>query len=74
MKEPDLVVLARDLAGTDLRAGDVGVIVGIYEKGGYEVEFVNAAGETIGILTLDDSDVRAMSGSEILHVRDLAAL
>ena len=74
MKEHDLVVLARDLDTTDLKAGDVGVIVGEYAKGGYEVEFVNAAGDTLAVLTLEDSDIRPMSGSEILHVRDLAPL
>lgn len=74
MKEHDLVVLVRGLEDTDLKPGDVGVIVGEYARGGYEVEFVNAAGDTLAVLTLDDSDIRPMSGSEILHVRDLAAL
>jgi hypothetical protein len=74
MKEHDLVVLVRDIEGADLKAGDVGVIVGEYEKGGYEVEFVSAGGDTLAVLTLDHSDVRPMSNAEILHVRDLAPL
>lgn len=74
MKEQDLVVLTRDLSDSDLRAGDIGAVVAVHGGGGYEVEFVNAAGETLGVMTLEKSEIRPMSGSEILHVRDVAAI
>lgn len=73
MKEHDLVVLIHDLSDSDLKAGDIGAIVAVH-GGGYEVEFVNAAGETLGVITLVESEIRPMSGSEILHVRDVAAI
>lgn len=74
MKELDLVVLTRDLAGSELRAGDIGAVVAIHEGGGYEVEFVNAEGETLSVMTLTESEIRPTSGSEILHVRDVAPI
>lgn len=73
MKEHDLVVLSHDLADSDLKAGDIGTIVAVH-GGGYEVEFVNAAGETLGVMTLMESEIRSMSGSEILHVREVAGM
>ena len=33
-------------------------------------EFLTAEGKTIALLTLDETDVRPMGGSEILHVRE----
>jgi len=73
LREHDLVVLRRDLPKHALEAGDVGVVVGTYPKGAYEVEFVNAAGETLAVLTLEPEDLRSMEGSEILHVRAVSA-
>jgi hypothetical protein len=35
-------------------------------------EFVTAEGKTIAVLTLRKSDVRALRGREILHVRDIS--
>jgi len=40
-KEHDLMVLRRDVPAHGLKAGDVGVVVGVYPEGGLEVEFVN---------------------------------
>ena len=74
IKDHDLVVLERENREHRLRAGDVGVVVARHEGGGYEVEFMSAAGETVAVLTLTDADLRPMTGSEILHVRDLATL
>lgn len=74
IKEHDLVVLTRDIRESALRAGDVGAVVGLHEGGGYEVEFGSATGGTLAVLTLTDTDLRPMSGAEILHVRDLASL
>lgn len=71
--EHDLVVLRRDRPEHGLEAGDVGVVVNCYGSDGYEVEFVNAAGETLAVLTLESRELRAMEGSEILHVRTVTA-
>lgn len=71
--ELETVVLSHDVAQHHLRAGDVGAVVHAY--GGntaFEVEFVTAEGETVAVLTLTESDVRPVRGSEILHVRELA--
>jgi hypothetical protein len=52
---------------------ETGVVVGSYPAGAHEVEFVNAAGETLAVLTLEPDDLRSMEGSEILHVRAVNA-
>ena len=74
IREHDLLVLTRDLPEGGLEAGDVGVVVAVYEGGGVEMEFVSADGETLAVLTLTDADVRPMVGAEILHVRGLAPI
>jgi hypothetical protein len=71
-QELDLVVLNRDFPEYGLKEGDIGSIVHCYQPhDSYEVEFVNARGETIALLTLTLVDIRAMDGLEILHVRAL---
>jgi hypothetical protein len=72
IKDHDLVVLTRDVPEAGFEAGDVGVVVAVYEGGGVEMEFVSADGATLAVLTLTDADVRPMTGAEILHVRGLA--
>lgn len=62
--EHDLVVLTRDLPAVGLHAGDVGVIVGIYESGGYEVEFVSVNGRTLGVVPLSSNDIQPGSDQE----------
>ncbi|MGA0559418.1 DUF4926 domain-containing protein [Larkinella sp. VNQ87] len=76
MKEGDLVALLIDLPARQLAAGDVGTIAYIYQNGaGYEVEFVNANGDTIAVETLKADQVKGVTSSEvILHIRlDTAA-
>jgi len=71
--ELDTVVLAHSIAEYSLNAGDVGAVVHVYKDNtAYEVEFVTGEGETIAILTLKPSDIRAMRRREILHVRKFA--
>lgn len=70
--ELDTVVLTHDAPENSLKEGDVGVVVHIHkENEAFEVEFVDAKGETVAILTLDHEDIRPMQSREILHVRDL---
>lgn len=56
--EHDVIELARDLPALGLRAGAVGAIVGIYETGGYEVEFTTATGHTPTVVPLSSDDLR----------------
>jgi hypothetical protein len=71
-KELDIAVLRHDFAEHGLKAGDIGAIVHCYQPTEtFEVEFVDARGETVAVLTLTLADIRPMNGSEILHVREL---
>jgi hypothetical protein len=72
MKESDTVVLRRALPDAGLEAGDVGTIVHRHDDASYEVEFISGEGDTVAVLTLSDTDVRAIQPREILHVRSLA--
>lgn len=67
-------VLIANLPDRGLRAGDVGVVVHVYEAAqGYEVEFFTADGETISVETLGPDEVAAPTNDQILHVRPLSA-
>ncbi|RLB33431.1 MAG: DUF4926 domain-containing protein [Deltaproteobacteria bacterium] len=72
IKETEIVVLTRDIPDYKLKIGDIGTVVHRYkEEIAFEVEFVNAEGETIAVLTLDRDSIRPITGKEILHVRSL---
>ncbi len=59
IKELDTVVLTKDLQEYNLKSGDVGTVMHIYEGGkAYEVEFVTGEGKTIAVATLPKSDIR----------------
>ncbi len=69
-EELDTVVLARNIEKYGLKKGDIGVVVHIYNEGkALEVEFVDAEGKTVALLTLTTADVRSIKRNEILHVR-----
>ena len=70
-KELDTVVLDRDVPESGLRKGDLGAVVQIYEPDGLEVEFVTASGRTQALITLKDSDVRAVMDEDLISVRPL---
>jgi hypothetical protein len=73
IRELETVVLLHDVPRHELKSGDVGAVVHLYDGGkAFEVEFVTAEGRTVAVLTLTESDVRSVRGSEILHVRELA--
>jgi hypothetical protein len=75
IRELDLVVLANDIEGYNLKAGDVGAVVHCYDDNiGYEVEFVTAEGKTIAVLTLNAADIRPIGHAEILHVREVSPI
>jgi hypothetical protein len=74
IEELDTVVLLRNIEKHGLERGDIGAVVHCYNDGeAFEVEFVTGEGETVGVLTLDQEDIRRMEGREILHARTLVA-
>lgn len=70
--ELDRIVLTIDLPGHRLTPGDIGTVVRVHENGGYEIEFVALAGETIAVETLMPGQVRAIGPDEGAHSRQLA--
>jgi len=70
-KELQTVVLNRDLPDQRLRKGDLGAVVRVYEPDGLEVEFVSASGLTEALVTLRETDVRAVADGDIVAVREL---
>jgi hypothetical protein len=70
-KELQTVVLNRDLPERRLRKGDLGAVVQLYEPDGLEVEFVSASGKTEALVTLKESDVRAVTDGDLIAVRRL---
>jgi hypothetical protein len=68
----ECVVLAHDITGHGLRAGDLGTVVMIYPKNGIEVEFVRGSGETQASLTLRNEDIRKLDSHDLLAIRRLA--
>jgi hypothetical protein len=73
LKEHDSVVLTTDVAEEGLKAGDVGVIVHVHQKGkAFEVEFMTLAGDTIAVTSLLASQVRPVGKQDITHVRTLS--
>lgn len=67
----DTVVLERDLPEYDLRRGDLGVVVEVYEPDGLEVEFVRASGRTQALVELSPGDLRTVADEDLISVRTL---
>jgi hypothetical protein len=57
--EGDRVALEIDIAARGLKRGDVGIVVFVYDRGGYQVEFATAQGKVVETLT--PKDVRPLS-------------
>ena len=71
--ELDRVVLTNDLAEYNLKAGDIGTVVLVHQEGlGYEVEFMTLTGQTITIISLFSSQIRAIGNREIAQARVLS--
>ena len=69
LKELDSAVLTVDLPEHGLSAGDLGTVVLVHGREGYEVEFVTLEGETIAIVSLAAGQLRAVEPREIAHAR-----
>lgn len=71
IKELDQVVLAVDLPEHGLVRGDIGTVVLQHGSAGFEVEFVALDGETLAVLSLSNSQVRAIGPREIAQARPI---
>jgi len=72
------VILLQDLAEENLMAGDMGTIVEFHPSTehyheGYEVEFFAGNGETIAVVSVPATALRAATRQDVLHVRQLSA-
>jgi hypothetical protein len=73
IKEHQYIVLTTDLPAERLTAGDVGTVVHVYRDGGaYEVEFATLTGETIAVVSLESTQLRAGDHREVAHARRVA--
>lgn len=72
IREHDSVVLTAGLPEHGLERGDIGTVALVHRGGaGYEVEFVTLEGETVAVVSLQASQVRAITPGEIAHARTL---
>jgi hypothetical protein len=73
-KAHEIVVLVPSLPDYGLQAGDIGSVVDVWGDGAeFEVEFMTDDGRTVGVLTLEASEIRKLDGGEILHARRVSA-
>jgi hypothetical protein len=69
----DRIVLDHDLPQKNLKQGDVGTVVMVYNEGeGYEVEFFTLNGATYRVETLSASWVRPVQKNELTHIRKVS--
>jgi Domain of unknown function (DUF4926) len=71
------VALKRDLPESNLRRGDVAVVVDYvpHPNGGEQgcvLEVFNALGESIAVVAVRESDIEDLRADEVLSVRSLA--
>ena len=72
IREHDSVGLAADLPEHGLARVDIGTVALVHRGGaGYEVEFMTLEGETVAVVSLQASQVRAITPGEIAHARPL---
>lgn len=68
----DVVVLDADVPVHGLRRGDLGAVVDVHGPDGLEVEFVTASGRTQAVVTMKETDVRAVADNDLVAVRRTA--
>lgn len=77
IEEFSQVVLLADIPEYGLQAGDVGTVVDIHTKGapgiGYSVEFLTMGGDTIAVVELEETQVRATRATDMVHVREVVS-
>jgi hypothetical protein len=67
MKLLDVVALIQDSPALNLRKGQVGTIVEIYEPNVFEVEFVDLQGKTYAVETLNASQLMSLYHQPMLQ-------
>mgnify|MGYP001550546549 CR=1 FL=1 len=72
------VILLQDFPEENLIAGDMGTVVEFHPAAenyheGYEVEFFAGKGETIAVVSIPATALRAATRKDVLHVRQLSA-
>ncbi len=72
------VILVEDIADEGLMRGDMGTVVESHPSTeqyseGYEVEFFAGNGETIAVVSVPVSALRAATRQDVLHVRQSTA-
>ncbi len=72
------VILLQDIAEENLISGDMGTVVEFHPATtkyheGYEVEFFAGNGETIAVVSVPATVLRAATRQDVLHVRQLSA-
>lgn len=65
------IVILIDVPEYDVRAGDLGTVVEIYEtpSSALEIEFVNPDGTTRALLTVSPEQVRRITHADIFAIR-----
>ena len=72
IKQFERIVLTTDLPQSDLKAGDMGVVVMIHgDNEAYELEIFSADGHTLDVVTVEAHQVRPVSRRDVMHVRAL---
>jgi hypothetical protein len=70
INEFDQVALTQDLPEYRLIAGDVGTVVDITpNEKQYTLEFFNFSGDTIAVVPVASSQIRAVGSNEVAHAR-----
>ena len=71
------IVLLKDVPEKGLKKGDIATIVEHHpadsSEDGYSLEVFNAIGDTIAVVTAQESDIESLKEDEILSVRSLKA-
>ncbi len=70
------IILTNDVPTHALVAGDTGTIVHVHQAtrevpAGYEIECFTANGETLDVISVMATEVRAPTSHEVMHVRPL---
>jgi len=71
LRELDTVVLEHDLPAHDLRRGDLGAVVHVYDEATVDVEFVRASGQMQALVRLPVEAVRALRDADLPAVRSV---
>jgi len=69
MEMLDTVVLLADVPQHDLRHGDIGAVVEVYDSDALEIEFVSPTGTTRALVTLPATAVRKVRATDVMAIR-----